>query len=403
MKLFCFHHAGGSALMYKSLKINGIQICPIQLNCRDENKKPFYKSLIEASNEIYCEMIKLIDENDELYMVFAHSMESWIAYSVLSKMMQNDRKMPIKFIVSAFCHPFINAADSPWISNTKLNDNDFKEILEWGANSKLLLEPYWSIFKDRLRADFSLFDVNPIIDIVKLNCKIMVVLPSEDNRIKEHMVLGWRDITDNFELVKIKGNHFYLLENKNVINNFIHIKALCLHGHLTNANIMRLQMIEYIKQMPFVDFHMINAPTIKNTTYPEVKMFFSSETNYYEWFNCNKENLELNGLDKSLELLEPIIKDYDVLIGFSQGASMVSILASKMNVNKVILICHGKYVSDININSKSLHLIDSKDEYMSCGINALNKYNDKQIIYFEDGHKIPNDKINIEIIMRFIC
>ena len=388
--------------MYKSLKINGIDICPIQLNGRDENNKPFYKSLIDASNDIYDYMINLID--DEPYMVFAHSTGSWIAYAVLSKMMQSGKKMPIKFIVSAFCHPFINTVDSPWISNEELSDEDFqREILGWGTNPKVILDHYWLVFKDRLRADFSLFDVNPIMDKVKLDCKIMVILPLEDNRIKEHMVFGWSNLTDNFELKKISGNHFYLLENINVINNFIHIKALCLHGHLTNANIMKLQMMEYIKQMPFVDFHMINAPIIKNTTYPEVKMFFPLETDYYEWFNYDSETFELNGLDISLKILEPIVIKYDVLIGFSQGASMVSILASRMNCNKVILICHGRYVPYEVINSKSLHLIGSKDEYMECGINASNKYNNKQIIYFNDCHKIPTDKKSIELVMKFIC
>ena len=135
MRLFCFHHAGSSALMYNQLKINGMIIHPIQLNGRDNNKKPYFNSCIEAADSIYEEIEPYLSEP---YMFFAHSMGTWIAYAVLCKIIKMNQSQPIKFIISAFCHPFIKIDDAPWIPNTELDDNDFKEeVKRWGANKQL--------------------------------------------------------------------------------------------------------------------------------------------------------------------------------------------------------------------------------------------------------------------------
>jgi medium-chain acyl-[acyl-carrier-protein] hydrolase len=401
MRLFCFHHAGSSALMYNQLKINGMVIHPIQLNGRDNNKKPYFNSCIEAADSIYTEIEPYLSEP---YMFFAHSMGTWIAYSVLSKIIKMNQSQPIKFIISAFCHPFIKTDNAPWIPNTKLDDNDFKEeVKRWGANKQLLEERYWSIFKDRLRADFSLFDTDQSFDKVKASCKILAILPTNDPRIKEHMMLGWADLTNDFEIQKIEGDHFYLVNDINIIQKFICKKILCLHGHQTNSNIMRKQLETHINLMPYNEFNIIDAPNSSNgKTYPEIKIFFSTEKIFYEWYNYDPINDISNGLDNSMKLLEEIVSNYDVVIGFSQGASMVSMLAEKGLVKKAILICHGRYLSKIPIKTESLHLIGLKDEYIKCGTNALELYSNKEVHYFDDIHKIPSDNVSVGKIERFI-
>ena len=401
MRLFCFHHAGSSALMYNQLKINGMIIHPIQLNGRDNNKKPYFNSCIEAADSIYEEIEPYLSEP---YMFFAHSMGTWIAYAVLCKIIKMNQSQPIKFIISAFCHPFIKIDDAPWIPNTELDDNDFKEeVKRWGANKQLLDEPYWSIFKNRLRADFSLFDTDQSFDKVKANCKFLAILPTNDPRIKEHMMIGWADLTNDFEIQKIEGDHFYLVNDINIIKKFICKKILCLHGHMTNSNIMRKQLETHINLMPYNEFNIMNAPNSSNgKTYPEIKIFFNTEKIFYEWYNYDPINDISNGLDNSMKLLEENVSNYDIVIGFSQGASMVSMLAEKGLVKKAILICHGRYLPKIPIKTKSLHLIGSKDEYMQYGTNALELYSNKDVHYFDDIHKIPSDNVSVGKIERFI-
>jgi acetyl-CoA carboxylase biotin carboxylase subunit len=214
-------------------------------------------------------------------------------------------------------------------------------------------------------------------------------------------------------------------------------KILCLHGLGTNAIIMYDQMKTiidnnswyihdetisnnmYINPNAKLEFHFINSPNeINQDEYylvdKEVQHYYKNHK-YYYWYNfinCNynkKKKLYKKYFIKSLEYLKKNnIQDYDIVIGFSQGAVIASLCVQNNLMTNAVMICspyclQKKYYEKFNNDHNILHVIGSKDTINKSSLlnilsnDSIDVYNIMNKLYegchqksiFDGGHVIP--------------
>lgn len=196
-------------------------------------------------------------------------------------------------------------------------------------------------------------------------------------------------------------------------------KILALHSFRTSGAIFKdqlqrsgiLQDLEDLIEITFVD-----APNPASGPIPDdVAPFFSPP--YFEWWNAER-NTHTNTWEykhalKSLAYIEDIAAlhgPFDALIGFSQGAAMVSLVAALQKQGKVLqgqpmlrfIICFaGIRVRDPNLQNyydalksgiPSLHIIGDKDpvKHMTNDLIASFEEPEPIVINHSRGHVIAS-------------
>lgn len=207
-------------------------------------------------------------------------------------------------------------------------------------------------------------------------------------------------------------------------------KILCLHGRGTSAAIMYNQMKTIIDNNSWyihdetisnntynnpnakLEFHFINAPyeIPQDENYlvdKDIKQFYKNYK-YYYWYNFKgcydikeKKKLYKKYFIKSLDYLkENNIQDYDIIIGFSQGAVITSLCVKNNLTTNAVMICspfclQKKFYEKFNNNHNILHVIGTQDtiNHSIDVYNIMNKlYNDQHHkSEFNGGHVIPRN------------
>jgi hypothetical protein len=127
------------------------------------------------------------------------------------------------------------------------------------------------------------------------------------------------------EPTKPKGHKTGMLSTTNVTSPNVKLRVLCLHGMRTSGKILSMQTAAIQHHTP-MQYEFIDAP------YPAagppdkgIAMFYPNHS-YYEWF-LRGEDGSYVGLNDSVDrVLQHLAANgpYDGLLGFSQGASMVT-------------------------------------------------------------------------------
>lgn len=107
------------------------------------------------------------------------------------------------------------------------------------------------------------------------------------------------------------------------------LRVLCLHGRRTSGKILSMQTaaIQYHTPMQYV---FVDAPyPAEGPPDPGITMFYPGHA-YFEWFLRGDDDRRYIGLVESLNFLVTYLIEngpFDGILGFSQGASMVTRLA----------------------------------------------------------------------------
>jgi len=175
-------------------------------------------------------------------------------------------------------------------------------------------------------------------------------------------------------------------------------KILCLHGWRTSGDILSCQMAAMIHHTD-ADYVFVTAPhSAVGEPDPGIAMFYPDRP-YFEWY------LQENGstIDESIDWLLSYINEngpFDGILGFSQGASMVTrllrVTVETRPFKFAILI--GGVVSKMNDTSDdkicfpSLHLYGSADPlYESCkNLEKFYDENQRTSMEHNEGHNIPS-------------
>lgn len=234
------------------------------------------------------------------------------------------------------------------------------------------------------------------------------------------------------------------------------LRVLCLHGFRTNKRVMSDQTLELQALLgPAAEFVSLNAPTeAEGEAEALVEFAYKDHRPFYEWWHQRLPNGEgikdaamaakaiqeatkdggsafipYDGLDESIALLNDAIEargPFDVLLGFSQGSVMATILSMwhwkhRQQQPWKLNLCFNGYQS-YGLNAQylfqdkagqrdlvpfpSVHVLGKKDPLYSEGLLQAQMYADgvdsrnnalKLVLEHEGGHRLPSSKKSPEV------
>ena len=201
--------------MYRRFLNNpDLEVCAVQLPGRE---KRVQDSLINNCEEIASQLLPLIsDWLTQEYYIVGHSMGTWVAYTLLTKIQKLDNaKLPKHVFLSAFPPPLLPFEERPWTPNDKLDDAGFQlELTEWGVDQRVFQPKFWPIFVKMLRSDFTIFDKHPVKDD-KINTSATIFWAKLDNKVKLEHVKKWENVFDEIEVITLEdAKHLFPTEIK---------------------------------------------------------------------------------------------------------------------------------------------------------------------------------------------
>ncbi|MCX4970890.1 alpha/beta fold hydrolase [Streptomyces sp. NBC_00654] len=218
VRLFLFHHAGGSHLLYRGWA----QHFP----------EDWELCLLEAPGRGQLQALPLIDDCDQLvdyfhtaiaplldrpFGFFGHSMGALLAYQLTRRLHHEGGPIPDWVGVSAYGIPREAATDE--VRPHLMSDGELRRWLrDVGGSTPQLLddESVWSTFAPVFRNDFKLLDTwTPPRSPEALPVPLSVFGGSGDELASEESLLSWQMATTRFRgLQRYDGNHFYLMSHQ---------------------------------------------------------------------------------------------------------------------------------------------------------------------------------------------
>ncbi|MGW0578612.1 thioesterase domain-containing protein [Streptomyces sp. NPDC002920] len=217
-RLFLFHHAGGSHLLYRGWA--------------EHFPKDWELCLLEAPGRGQLQSLPLIDDCDRLvdyfhtaiaplldrpFGFFGHSMGALIAYQLTRRLHHEGDPLPNWLGVSAYGAP--RGADGADGLPHLMSDEELRGWLRnvGGSTPRLLDDDaVWHQFAPVFRADFKLLDTwARLRDHEPLPVPLSVFGGRRDKLIDEERLLAWRAFTTHFRgLERYEGDHFYLMNHR---------------------------------------------------------------------------------------------------------------------------------------------------------------------------------------------
>lgn len=227
MKLFCFPYAGGSAMVYskwKKLTDDSFEILPVEIPGRGIR---FAEELCDNMEDLIDDLYSRLEQSfiAEEYMLYGHSMGSWIVYYLMHRIVKEGIRLP--------SHLYLSGKEAPHIVKNelpvhKLSKSEFIEKIfslggtpvEFFRNEEML-----DVFVPILRNDYKLIETCIYQEPEKpFDCGITIFNGTEDD-LDEEDIRGWsRYTTKGFDVYYFEGGHFfihdYAKEMLNCINNY---------------------------------------------------------------------------------------------------------------------------------------------------------------------------------------
>lgn len=228
-KLFCFPHAGGSAMNYahwRNLMPSWIDVVPIEMAGRGNRwDAPFYKSLTgDGTDDVVRQIAEHLD--DTPFALFGHSMGALFAYEASLRIISELNRTP--------AHVFLSGSEAPHLRVNKylylLPDKEFQDhVLQIGGTSPDIFEneELAKLFLPILRADYRLAETYHSANRVKLNCDITALYGAQD-RYSRIDAEEWKHYTKGICYVnEFQGNHFFIHANKEQVVDLISRRIEC--------------------------------------------------------------------------------------------------------------------------------------------------------------------------------
>lgn len=217
-------HAGGMASAYyefSKFADSYVDFNYVELAGRGARMgEHLYEKFEESVNDIYQNNIELFQQKN--YVLFGHSMRSWLAYELYYKIKEEGQPLPMHLFfsgnVSPFAQRFLNYRD--------MSDEEFiEDILKKEQTSKevFMNRELREIFLPILRADFKMLEeYRPKDDREPINCNISVLCGLRDPLLKNGVTEWEKLTTKECEITYFEGNHFYLFDNMPNIFDYIY-------------------------------------------------------------------------------------------------------------------------------------------------------------------------------------
>jgi medium-chain acyl-[acyl-carrier-protein] hydrolase len=223
VRLFCFHYAGGSALIYRTWaqKLPAtLEVVALQLPGRATRMhEPVISKLDDLVEPIAEALAPFLNEP---FAFFGHSMGALISFGVARFLRRQGRALPGHMFVSGRSAPQLNREHPPLynLSDDKLLaelqqlEGTPREVLEHPELMELMLPV--------LRADFSICDTYEYTEEPPLACPITAFGGLQDFDVTRRRVEAWREQTSaTFTLRMFPGNHFFIHTNETLLLNLL--------------------------------------------------------------------------------------------------------------------------------------------------------------------------------------
>lgn len=217
-RLFMFHHAGGSHLLYRGWA--------------EHFPEDWELCLLEAPGRGHLQALPLIDDCDRLvdhfhtaiaplldrpFGFFGHSMGALIAYQLTRRLLRQGDPLPTWLGMSAYGAPR-GEADADGRPHLMSDDELRRWLRSVGGSPPQLLDndAVWHKFAPVFRSDFKLVDTwAPPRNPEPLPVPLSVFGGRRDKLIGEDRLLAWRAFTTHFRgLERYEGDHFYLMNHQ---------------------------------------------------------------------------------------------------------------------------------------------------------------------------------------------
>jgi medium-chain acyl-[acyl-carrier-protein] hydrolase len=212
LRLYTFHHAGGSASSYLWREYFGddVEICAIELPGREGRllEAPF-TSMSTAAGSLAAEIRSTVDLP---YAFFGHGMGALVAYDVARRL--RDAGIPPG-------HLFLSAYRAPQLPNREPDSALSNECL-FTVGEVALDGEMRDLYRPVVGADFTLCGTYRYTPAAPLPCPITVFGGRDDHVVSEFELRAWRAHTSREFTVKLfPGGHFYLRDAERAVTEHI--------------------------------------------------------------------------------------------------------------------------------------------------------------------------------------
>jgi surfactin synthase thioesterase subunit len=238
-RLICFHLAGGAESIYTTpLNMDlikwvkgskAVEMIALDYPGRDKLKEePKITNTQEMAE--WC-LALTYDKMDLPYVVWGHSVGTWVCFEFLMLARQIGLRMPEAAFLNGFCGPHMPVAQRPWRRSKNLDTKGVREeLMNWdathftGAGKVVFDEPEWTkTWEPMMRADFQLYDEYEFKHAGAPKFEFPIHAWHCENSKVEKAEMGqlWKDWTTgefDFQVLKEMGHltAFYNVEYKKV-------------------------------------------------------------------------------------------------------------------------------------------------------------------------------------------
>jgi surfactin synthase thioesterase subunit len=226
LRLFCFPHAGGSALLYRNWQSAlpaGIEVCPVQLPGRGFRlNEPAMTNIYEMSAAALSGLLSLFQQP---FALFGHSMGALIAFELCRLLERERRIVPAMLLVAGARAPHLreeeeptwNLPDAEFIEKLREMNGTPKEVL---ADSELM-----EFLSPIIRADFRAVQSYKYKESEPLSSSIAAFGGLKDEDVTTERLKGWRSHTlKSFSYSLFSGDHFFINSCRDELLNRVALK-----------------------------------------------------------------------------------------------------------------------------------------------------------------------------------
>lgn len=201
-----------------------------------------------------------------------------------------------------------------------------------------------------------------------------------------------------------------------------HVRVLCLHGGGENRLAMEYRMAALMSQLgEHAVFDYLEGP-LHWTGHidADIATMFGAG-GYWAWYTLAASGV-CDGISQSLFHIESYIKDhgpFDVLVGFSQGCSIITLLVARLLKSglrpgaqtgpkldsvgvpwRLLILCNGVPPPDTDeyrqcfthlLDVPTLHVMGKADRFYAASLRLRGLYSCPHVIEHNEGHKLPRD------------
>ncbi|MFG2648274.1 thioesterase II family protein [Streptomyces sp. NPDC048436] len=236
LRLFCFHHAGGSAAAFRGWSDSlgpRVDVVPVQLPGRESRiREPRFTRLLPLVTEVEA---ALSGHLDQPYAFYGHSMGALLAHALVERAAPGAR-LPETLIVGGFPAPHVGHVLklSPGMSDAEL-----AELLIGlgGLPAELAGRPEWlAALLPVIRDDLAVCADHRPAPPRRLPVPLHVLAGHDDLLVDVDKVLAWQEHTsESFRAEVLPGGHFFARDRPEA---FFEAIGRAVHAHVPGGSFL---------------------------------------------------------------------------------------------------------------------------------------------------------------------